>query len=113
MSQCIEVYKMHTAHISAITAERRKKKVDDVQKRAQYRKAHGLDKDQGLGGWTAKDEKESLGPALKMDGAVGKELASLAAVEAGDGASGRTTQKDVYMDWEGRKKPIKKWLGIW
>ena len=49
-----EVLKLHTAHQSAETAERRKRKVEDVEKRAEYRKAHGLE-GEGLGGWTAKD----------------------------------------------------------
>ncbi|EDN91585.1 hypothetical protein SS1G_00988 [Sclerotinia sclerotiorum 1980 UF-70] len=44
---CYEVLQLHTAHVTAETMERRKHKVEDVAKRAAYRKAHGLDKDQG------------------------------------------------------------------
>lgn len=98
---------MHTAHISAETAERRRKKVEDVQKRSEYRKAHGMDKEEGLGGWTAREKGEEMGPALRVEGQrVGA-----------DGAMGTTVRVDegetVYKDWEGRKKPVKKWLGIW
>jgi len=39
----IEVLRLHTAHVTAETMERRKHKVEDVAKRAAYRKAHGLD----------------------------------------------------------------------
>lgn len=24
-----------------------------------------------------------------------------------------TAQPEVYKDWEGRRKPVKRWLGIW
>lgn len=75
---------MHVAHTSAETAERRRQKVDDVAKRAQYRRAHGLDKNEGLGGWTAKENAPAA--AAEVEG---------------------------YVDFEGKRKPIKKWLGIW
>ena len=104
---------MHTVHISAVTAERRKKKVEDVQKRAQYRKAHGLDQNQGLGGWTAKTDEEMLGPALKTDGAVGLNVGAGSEVGLSRAIDEGAAQDNVYVDWEGRKKPIKKWLGIW
>lgn len=83
---CIEIFKLHTAKVSAETAERRKKKVEDVQKRSEYRKAHGLDQETGFGGWTAKTNEESLGPAIPL-GETGEPRAE--------------------------KKPLKKWLGIW
>ncbi|MCJ1389593.1 hypothetical protein MMC18_002450 [Xylographa bjoerkii] len=113
LSQYIEVYKMHTAHISAVTAERRKKKVEDVQKRAQYRKAHGLDKDQGLGGWTAKADEEMMGPSLKTDRAAGVEVEAANGLRIGSAVDVNAAQDNVYVDWEGKKKPIKKWFGIW
>lgn len=104
ISQYFEVYKMHTAYISAQTAERRRKKVEDVQKRAEFRKAHGMDSDEGFGGWTAKSDSERLGPALET-GAAG----------AGAMVEERATadEKGVYTDFEGRRKPVRKWLGIW
>lgn len=104
---------MHTVHISAVTAERRKKKVEDVSKRAQYRKAHGLDKDEGFGSWTAKTDEEMLGPALKTDTAVGVEADAGSGLKLRRAVDEDTAQSGVYVDWEGRKKPIKKWLGIW
>ena len=69
---CIEVLRLHTAHVSAETAERRKRKVEDVQKRSEYRKKHGLETE-GVGGWTAKTDVDVLGPAIqtgKLDGAA-------------------------------------------
>ncbi|MCJ1259411.1 hypothetical protein MMC24_007248 [Lignoscripta atroalba] len=119
ISQYIEVYKLHTAYISAKTAERRRKKVEDVQKRSQYRKAHGLDKQQGLGGWTAKEEHEAMGPALKLDGAVGNEMGGKIAQDASlaqdptVNVDGRKQEAAAYVDWQGRRRPVRKWLGIW
>ncbi|KAI9820587.1 MAG: hypothetical protein M1827_004956 [Pycnora praestabilis] len=104
--QYIEVFKLHTAHITAETQERRKRKIDDVQKRSEYRKAHGLDKDEGFGGWTAKSEAEVMGPALVVGEGQGEG-------RRGGGLDGEGEDKGVYSDWEGKRKPVRKWLGIW
>ena len=109
---------MHVEHISAETQERRRRKVEDVRKRAEYRKAHGLDQGESiLGGWTAKTDAESMGPAFREGGAEAPrpapettvELAQLT-VENIEGKGG----EDVYVDFEGKKQPVKKkWFGIW
>lgn len=62
----VEVVRLSEAQRSAEVAEKRKRRVDDVVKRSEYRKAHGLDKDQGFGGWTAKTDAESMGPAVPV-----------------------------------------------
>ena len=91
--------------------------MEDVQKRNSYRIAHGLadENGQGLGGWLAKSDNEVLSPGLKVDGAVGRpvgvepgqEVETKGRVKNGDG------RESLNNDWEGRKKPVKKWLGIW
>ncbi|KAL8768366.1 MAG: hypothetical protein Q9209_005400 [Squamulea sp. 1 TL-2023] len=96
------VYKLHTDHVSAETAERRKKKVDDVQKRSRYRKAHGLEDEQGLGGWTAKNDTDSLGPSIPTGDMPGD-----------DGSPQARREKESYVDFEGKRRPVKRWLGIW
>ncbi|KAK6197737.1 hypothetical protein LQW54_010641 [Pestalotiopsis sp. IQ-011] len=50
---CFHVLRLHEEHISAVTAEKRRRKVDDVAKRNEYRKAHGLDSAQGIESWIA------------------------------------------------------------
>jgi hypothetical protein len=98
---------MHVAYISAQTAERRRKKVEDVTKRAEYRKAHGLDQEQGFGGWTAKGDNEVMGPGLRAaDRVVVADEASPVAEESQPALAAST-------DLPGTKKPLKKWLGIW
>ena len=112
LSRYAQVYNLHSQYISIQTAEYRKNKVDDVRKRAEYRKAHGLNEGEGVfGGWSARDDKsevkqgEVLG-AVGNEMVVGKESVAEAAVDK-EGA------EEMYTDFEGRKRPIKKWLGIW
>ncbi|KAL9015189.1 MAG: hypothetical protein Q9173_000192, partial [Seirophora scorigena] len=108
------VYKLHTDHVSAETAERRKRKVDDVQKRSRYRKAHGLEDEQGLGGWTAKTSHDSLGPALvsqDLPDQIG--ASSSGKVQPSKASAVTDDDQSSYADLEGKKRPIKKWLGIW
>lgn len=115
------VYKLHTDYVSAETAERRKKKVDDVQKRSRYRKAHGLEDERGFGGWTAKSDAESLGPALPAPDSPAQTSApsndKISPETAGAPSRGDSMiaedDRSSYIDFEGRRRPIKKWLGIW
>ena len=69
--------------------------MEDVAKRSAFRKAHGLDKDEGFGGWMAKSDNPSVKPALPLgDGDV----------EQGEQGEEQVRQK---------RPPVKKWLGIW
>ncbi|KAI4290516.1 MAG: hypothetical protein L6R35_000207 [Caloplaca aegaea] len=108
------VYKLHMDHVSAETAERRKKKVDDVQKRSRYRKAHGLEDEKGLGGWTAKSNHNSLGPALVSQDLPDQIDTSLSGTVQPNKASVVTDNgESPCADLKGKKRPIKRWLGIW
>ena len=116
----LEVYKLHGEHISAQTAEKRRKNVEDVQKRAQYRKAHGLEENQGIFGWTAKSDAESLGPAIPTgDRIVNDNLVSGSRADEDDEPSPKSSvpigedKRASYVDFEGKKKPVKRWFGIW
>ncbi|RDW62765.1 hypothetical protein BP5796_11067 [Coleophoma crateriformis] len=91
---CIEILKLHTAYMTAETQARRTRKVEDVAKRGQYRKAHGLDQDEGFGGWTAKTDAELQGPAIPL----------------GDGIAEPTEQQQQVRR---EKVHVKKWFGIW
>ncbi|TKA75762.1 hypothetical protein B0A55_04318 [Friedmanniomyces simplex] len=123
-----EVYAMHVSYISAQTAERRRQKMEDVQKRADYRKAHGIGQEEGMfGGWTARGEGEVMGPAFREGGAAFREggvpkeagggvrdaspvAAAAAAVEVGAGVG----EEETFVDFEGKRQPArKKWLGVW
>jgi len=95
---------MHTEYLTAQVAERRRQKVEDVRKRSEYRKAHGLDQDEGvLGGWTAKSDEEVKGPGVREDGAPVGSFGAQDADPAAPASEGAAIQK----------RPVKKWLGIW
>lgn len=74
--------------------------MEDIQKRGQYRKKHGLEHE-GFGGWTAKTDGDDLGPALPTGAVDG--AAVVAGVEGGE------MEKQVQRP----KRQVKKWLGIW
>lgn len=105
---------MHVSYTSAITADRRKQKMDDVAKRSEYRKAHGIDSQEGmLGGWTAKSDAETMGPAQREGGVTAAPAAmdaSPVAVEAAIAAA----DDESFVDFEGKRQLTrKKWFGIW
>lgn len=63
---CFHVLRLHEEHISAVTAEKRRRKVDDVAKRNEYRKAHGLDSAQGIESWIAPAKEAPVAAAAEV-----------------------------------------------
>ncbi|KAL3462872.1 hypothetical protein BJX64DRAFT_134673 [Aspergillus heterothallicus] len=98
ISQALSVYRMHVQHTSMETREKRHRRVEDAEKRRQYRVAHGLEAPSEA---DLKGNGENVG---EVEGAVDDQ--SPVAVEAQSG-------NEEYVDWEGKKRPVKKWLGIW
>lgn len=84
-------------HNSIETREKRRRRVDDAEKRRQYRVAHGLEEP---------NEKDAAGADGKGEVAV-DDQSPVAKEQQGE------DDKNVYVDWEGNKRPVKKWLGIW
>lgn len=102
----VEVIRLNTLYQSKVTSERRKKHVDDVAKRANYRKAHGLPDEQGfasmLGLGNKKEEGEGAGAAV--DGGSG------ARFTAGEGPAVVSASS---LDGSAvPQEPRKKFLGI-
>jgi len=98
------------------TAERRRKKTEDMQKRDRYRKAHGIKDTQDVWGFGRRLEKVKEGKE-GTDGDVNAEGTAEGVMSEGMAVEGSRTGDGAgdggYVDFEGRKKPIKKWLGIW
>ena len=122
MWRYIEVYQMHSEHVTAKTAEMRRQKVEDVKRRSEYRKAHGLEDadDSKFGGWTAKSDDEVLGPtpAMREGGHLPAELESSIAMDLAQAETkppvANAAAEKTYVDFEGNTKPVeKKWFGIW
>ncbi|KAL1306819.1 hypothetical protein AAFC00_005476 [Neodothiora populina] len=118
ITQYFRVYKLHTEYVSMQTAEHRRHKVEDVRKRSEYRKAHGLDEGEGLGGWSVKSDDEVMGPGMK-EGGPDFAGAFGGAVPAGPvgaevvGAEGVDSQDAARAVAGERRPPPRKWLGIW
>ncbi|KAI1343950.1 hypothetical protein F5Y15DRAFT_182441 [Xylariaceae sp. FL0016] len=60
---CIDVLRMYEEHESAQTAEKRRRKVEDVAKRNEYRKAHGMEPSTGPFWSSGKPEEPVPAPA--------------------------------------------------
>ncbi|KAI1388869.1 uncharacterized protein F4822DRAFT_429486 [Hypoxylon trugodes] len=104
----IEVMKLHERHESAITAEKRRRRVEDVAKRDEYRKAHGLEPATGLFGMgTKRDDDEGS----KSNGGVEKEAAAavVAAEPVATSEPEATTPTATETTPDGKRK---KYLGI-
>ncbi|KAK6070558.1 hypothetical protein SCUP515_08383 [Seiridium cupressi] len=101
ISTCLHVLRLHEEHISAVTAEKRRRKVDDVAKRNEYRKAHGLDTAQGIESWAGFSNSPVASPAAPVDD--GTAASSVEAQTRPD------TQPDLGITEEGKRK---KFLGI-
>ena len=112
-----EIYEMHIGYVSEQTAERRRQRVADVRKRSEYRKAHGMDQDEGtFGGWTAKSDVEVMGPGMKegdITPSPGPQTTMELARETVRNVEGRS-EDETFVDFEGNRRPMrKKWFGIW
>ncbi|KAL6717445.1 hypothetical protein ACLMJK_005360 [Lecanora helva] len=94
-SQLFELWRMDVARTSAITADMRRRDIEDVQKRTTYRRRHGLESEdsQGIGGWTPREDDEILGPSLRTEGPI--------------------SRGNSDVDLEGKKRPARRWFGIW
>ena len=95
-------------------AEIRRKKLDDLQKRNAYRKAHGITDPQGLWGFGRRLEYYDV----PKDGEVkdgGREPGEAAQAKDSNPVAPETAVQDgEYQDFAGkRRKSVKKWLGIW
>jgi hypothetical protein len=73
LGQIVEIIRLSEAHNTAIVSEKRKRRVDDVEKRNEYRKAHGLpDSRVGFFG-NSPPKKEDAVPEAPVDGMTAEE----------------------------------------
>lgn len=99
----MHVYRMHVQHESMRVREQRHRRVEDAEKRRQYRIAHGLEEE------PKKKEGEAAVEGVDGQSPVAVDVAADVAGAGGVGAGAG----EEFVDWEGKKKPVKKWLGIW
>jgi len=106
ISRALAVYRMHVQHNSMLTREKRHQRIEDAEKRRRYRIAHGLEApdDEGLALTTATEDGQLDDQSPKAADVPEIDPAAKQAIAAAG---------DEYVDFEGRRKPVKKWLGIW
>lgn len=75
--------------------EQRHRRVEDAEKRRQYRVAHGLE-----------EASEQDAQAQPQSVAQVDDQSPIAGAAPVDGNA-------EFVDWDGKRKPVKKWLGIW
>ncbi|KAI0156607.1 hypothetical protein GGR57DRAFT_85902 [Xylariaceae sp. FL1272] len=78
VSLWIQALRLHEEHESAVTAEKRRQRVDDVAKRNAYRKAHGMEPATGFWGARAEEFKK---PEEAKEGEGGVDIQSPQKVE--------------------------------
>ena len=87
-----------------------------MQKRDRYRKAHGIEDTQNVWGFGRRMGKVKEGEGGSEGSGNGEGTAEGLTAEGmapEGGRPGEGATETAYVDFEGRKKPIKKWLGIW
>ena len=111
----IEVVRLHEAHKSARIEEKRRRYIEDVAKRAAYRKAHGLPDEVGLFNQpmakirTDDDGGDKAGAAAAADDGAAQQQQQQQEQGEGQVAGRRLTEEE-------RREVVKevkgKWLGI-
>lgn len=106
ISQVVSVWKMHVQHNSVLAREKRHKRIDDAEKRRQYRVAHGLEAPAVVdtAAKTAAVEDDQSPIAAGAADTIVEPVKVEVEAEAG---------KEEYRAFGGEKRPVKKWLGIW
>ena len=111
----VEIIRLSEAHNTAIVQEKRKRRVDDVEKRNEYRKAHGMDTNTSFfGTWGArKDEDGSQDDGAAAGAGAAEELpAEVREAEARGPGPSPVVPAGEHADAMGGVSPRKKFLGI-
>jgi len=124
LGQFTDVYKRHVAYETELVASKRRKKLEDAQKRKEFLKEHGVEPGFLTGTWMDKfgtvEGDEAKAKREGKEVVADSDLQSPVAVQAvGGDAVGvvREEGENVGLQSEEQprreKKKVKKWLGIW
>ncbi len=106
-----EVVRLHEAHKTARISEKRQRNVEDVAKRAAYRRAHGLPEEMGLFGAKLAPVPPVAVDAAGVDGR-GEKAVEVGVVEGFSGGSGEVGRLSEQEKQEVAGKARAKWFGI-
>ena len=90
---------MDVNHRSVESQNKRLEQFGDARKRHQYRVAHGISEGPLVG-----PEVDAFGDKGRAEAAVEREERKKEMEESA---------REEYVDFEGNRRPVKKWLGIW
>lgn len=105
----MEIYKLQAEYTTEETKRRREKWVEDARKAKAYRVLQGLEPLEGQG-----LEVKSLVERIrgsKSDEGWEERLLRMHTGQVVDEEQGSKGEK--YVDFQGRKRAVKKWFGIW
>jgi hypothetical protein len=91
---------MHVQHTSMVARENRHKRIEDAEKRRQYRIAHGMEEPSKVASPVVEDDQSPIAPPM----ATAVETVAVAAAPERAG--------QVVVEGEEKRAP-KRWLGIW
>lgn len=109
---------MTTEYESARIKEKRDKNLEDLEKRRKYAKVHGLDHEYWFFGWGLEGLRDTDGGSgdkrgVDVSGSEGEEKAAVSGGRRSRRREDTREDQGVYLDWDGKRKPLKKWFGIW
>ena len=124
MGQFTDVYKRHVAYETELVASKRRKKLEDAQKRKEFLKEHGVEPGFLTGTWMDKfgtvEGDEAKAKREGTEGEIPNDMQSPVALQAvGGDAVGLVREGVVDSGVQGEdqmqreRKKVKKWLGIW
>jgi len=125
LGQFTDVYKRHVAYETELVASKRRKKLEDAQKRKEFLKEHGVEPGFLTGTWmdkfgTVEGDEAKAKREGKEGGVVDADLQSPVAMQAIGGDAVGVVRVDENNGMEPQEQPprtekrkVKKWLGIW
>lgn len=89
-----------------VARENRHKRVEDAEKRRQYRIAHGMEEPSKVASPVVEDDQSPIAPPLAAAAETAPGAGAGAAPEGGEQGDGQVVEG-------GEKRAPKRWLGIW
>lgn len=97
--------------------------MEDLEKRRRYTKIHGLDHEYWFFGWGLEGLRDGQrGEGVKMSPDEDARADEMVREDEEKGIrrsnkpknrEDRREDQGIYLDWDGKRRPLKKWFGIW
>lgn len=95
--------------------------MEDVEKRRRYAKIHKLDHEYWFFGWGLENLRDGeRGEGVKMSPEEEAKAEEMVQEDLRIGIRRNPKSREemrenqgIYVDWDGKRRPLKKWFGIW